>query len=457
MNTTNDTIVAIATPPGQGAIGVIRMSGARAGGIARALFHSSRPGFTEFKPYRLHHGQLRDAAGNFLDEALVAFMPGPGSFTGEDVVELQCHGGGAILRRVVEECLAGGARLAEAGEFSKRAFLNSRMDLTQAEAIMELVGAPTGVAVGLAGSKLEGHLARRIGELRAGLEALRVQLCVAVDFPEDEVECLAPQDLEARVAWTRAAVGELADNYDRGRCWRDGALVVLAGQVNAGKSSLMNAILGINRAIVTDIPGTTRDYLEEAVQIDGLPVRLVDTAGLRAALDSVELMGIERSRELLAQADLVLLVIDSELGPGAEDLDLATRTGNVLVVANKMDLVAGEPVWTGESPWKDKELCRLCAKHGQGVSGLLAAIRRMVAATGAPESGTLVPNLRQHTALVRASEELGLLLDELAAGLPYDILSVRLDTACAILAEITGEITSEEVLRAVFDGFCIGK
>lgn len=457
MNTTNDTIVAIATPPGQGAIGVIRMSGARAGGIARALFHSSRPGFTEFKPYRLHHGQLRDAAGNFLDEALVAFMPGPGSFTGEDVVELQCHGGGAILRRVVEECLAGGARLAEAGEFSKRAFLNSRMDLTQAEAIMELVGAPTGVAVGLAGSKLEGHLARRIGELRAGLEALRVQLCVAVDFPEDEVECLAPQDLEARVAETRAAMGELADNYDRGRCWRDGALVVLAGQVNAGKSSLMNAILGINRAIVTDIPGTTRDYLEEAVQIDGLPVRLVDTAGLRAALDSVELMGIERSRELLAQADLVLLVIDSELGPGAEDLDLATRTGNLLVVANKMDLVAGEPAWTGESPWKDKELCRVCAKHGQGVSGLLAAIRRMVAATGAPESGTLVPNLRQHTALVCASEELGLLLDELAAGLPYDILSVRLDTACAILAEITGEITSEEVLRAVFDGFCIGK
>jgi tRNA modification GTPase len=233
--------------------------------------------------------------------------------------------------------------------------------------------------------------------------------------------------------------------------------VVLAGQVNAGKSSLMNAILGINRAIVTDIPGTTRDYLEESVQIDGLPVRLVDTAGLRAALDSVELMGIERSRELLSRADLVLLVIDSELGPGAEDLDLAAENKNLLVVANKMDLVVGEPLWTGESPWKDKEICRLCAKHGQGVTGLLAAMRRMVAATGAPESGTLVPNLRQHAALVRAAEELGLLLDELEAGLPYDILSVRLDTACAILAEITGEISSEEVLRAVFDGFCIGK
>jgi tRNA modification GTPase len=331
------------------------------------------------------------------------------------------------------------------------------MDLTQAEAIMELVAAPGAVAVGLAGSKLEGMLARRVGELRAGLEALRVQLCVAVDFPEDEVECLAPDALAGATGEVRAAIAELAANYDRGRCWREGALVVLAGQVNAGKSSLMNAILGVNRAIVTDIPGTTRDYLEESVQIDGLPVRLVDTAGLRAALDSVELMGIERSRELLARADLVLLVIDSELGPGAEDLDLTAGTDNLLVVANKTDLLTGEPAWIGESPWREKEVCRLSAKHGQGVSALMTAIRRMVTDTGAPEEGALVPNLRQHTALTRAAAELDLLLEELAAGLPYDILSVRLDTACAILAEITGEITSEEVLNSVFDGFCIGK
>ena len=457
MNTNNDTIVAIATPPGQGAIGIVRLSGSLAGEIARGLFHSSRQGFTAFRPYHLHHGQLRDGEGNFLDEVLAAFMPGPGSFTGEDVAELQCHGGGAILRRVVEECLERGARLAEPGEFSKRAFLNSRMDLTQAEAIMELVGAPTAVAVGLAGSKLEGLLARRIGELRSGLESLRVQLCVAVDFPEDEVECLAPEELTRGVGEVREAMAELADNYDRGRCWRDGALVVLAGQVNAGKSSLMNAILGINRAIVTDIPGTTRDYLEESVQIDGLPVRLVDTAGLRTSLDSVELMGIERSREFLGRAELVLLVIDSELGPGAEDLDLALNTDNLLVVANKMDLVIGEPAWLGENPWNERAVCPLSAKHGQGVPDLLAAIRRTVAATGAPEAGALVPNLRQHTALVRAGEELAQMLNELADGLPYDILSVRLDTACAILAEITGEISSQEVLDAVFEGFCIGK
>ena len=457
MPNKNDTIVAIATPPGQGAIGIVRLSGPASADIARLLFHSSRPVFAGFKPYHLHHGQLRDGNGNFVDEVLAAWMPGPGSFTGEDVLEFQCHGGSAILRHVVEECLAHGARLAEPGEFSKRAFLNSRMDLTQAEAIMELVNAPTAVAVGLAGSKLEGLLASRIGELRQGLEALRVQLCVAVDFPEDEVECLAPGDLAGGIGEVRAAMSELAGNYDRSRCWRDGALVVLAGQVNAGKSSLMNAILGINRAIVTDIPGTTRDYLEESVQLDGLPVRLVDTAGLRASRDSVELLGIERSRELMGQADLVLLVVDAELGPGAEDLDLAREADNLLVVANKMDLLAGKPQWFGESPWTEKQICPLSAKHGQGLSDLLVAIRRTVAAAGAPEAGALVPNLRQYTALARATQELEHLLDELAAGLPYDILSIRLDTACAILGEITGEITSEEILRAVFDGFCIGK
>ena len=453
----NDTIVAIATPPGQGAVGIVRLSGPAARDIGLALFHPSRSDFAEFRAYRLHHGCLRDASGDFIDEILAAWMPGPRSFTGEDVLEFQCHGGAAILRRVIEECLAHGARLAEAGEFSKRAFLSGRMDLTQAEAIMELVAAPTRVAVGMAGSKLEGLLAQRIGELREQLEGLRTQLCVAVDFPDDEVECLAPDELGRVVADVHEAMAGLADNYDRGRCWREGALVVLAGQVNAGKSSLMNAILGVSRAIVTDVPGTTRDYLEESVQLDGLPVRLADTAGLRNSQDSVEMLGIERSRELMARADLVLLVIDSELGPGAEDLDLTENTANLLVVANKMDLVSDRPDWLDQGPWKDMPVCRLSAKHGQGLPDLLSTVRRMVAGTDNPEPGTLVPNLRQYTALNTAMQELDFLRNDLGAGLPYDILSVRLDTACALLGEITGEITSEEVLNAVFDGFCIGK
>jgi tRNA modification GTPase len=452
-----ETIVAIATPPGQGAVGIVRLSGPSAGDIGRCLFHSPHPGFSGFKPYHLHHGQLRELGGGFLDEVLVAWMPGPRSFTGEDVLELHCHGSVSVLRAVVKECLTLGARLAEPGEFSKQAFLNGRMDLTQAEAIMELVAAPTEVAVGLAGTKLAGLLARRVGELRQDLEGVRVQLCVAVDFPEEEVDCLPPAALARRIAEIRAAVAGLAANYERGRCWREGALVVLAGQVNAGKSSLMNAILGINRAIVTDIPGTTRDYLEESVQLDGLPVRLVDTAGLRSAAGSVEMLGIERGLEFMDRADLVLLVIDADLGPGAEDLELAGRVANLLVVANKMDLLPGEPFWFVDTPWAGRKICPLSAKGGQGVPELLAAVRGAVVGKDAPAPGTLVPNLRQHAALLRAGEELELMLEDITVGQPYDILSVRLDTACAVLGEITGEITSEDVLNAVFEGFCIGK
>lgn len=249
---------------------------------------------------------------------------------------------------------------------------------------------------------------------------------------------------------------DLAGNHERNRCWRDGALVVLAGQVNAGKSSLMNSILGADRAIVTDIPGTTRDYLEEAILLDGLPVRLVDTAGMRPTSDQVELLGVERSRALLNQADLVLLVIDAELGPGAEDLDLAASAPEAVIVANKMDLVMNHPAWLEQEPWNARTVRAISAKHGQGLDELLGTVRSRLVETE-PKTEELVPNLRQHDALIRAANELEGMSRELAAGLPYDVLTVGLDTACAILAEITGEIASQDVLDAVFDGFCIGK
>lgn len=452
----NETIVAIATPAGQGAIGIVRLSGPASRAIGEAMFHSDRPHFSGFKPHRLHHGCLRTPQGDFLDDALLAFMPGPNSFTGEDVLEAHCHGGQVVLRRVVQTCLDLGARLAEPGEFSRRAVINGRMDLTQAEAVMELIAARSEAAAVQAGNRLGGLLGRKIQDLRSRLETLRQQLCVAVDFPEDEVECLPPDALAHAVAQARVVMLDLAGNYERSRCWRDGALVVLAGQVNAGKSSLMNAILGADRAIVTDIPGTTRDYLEEAILLDGLPVRLVDTAGLRPTTDHVELIGVERSRALLAQADLGLLVVDAELGPGAEDLDLAASAPNAVVVANKMDLVAGRPVWTKQAPWNSRTVCLVSAKHGLGVDELLATVRGQLV-DAEPRTDELVPNLRQHDALIRAAAELERMARELDEGVPYDVLTVSLDTACAILAEITGEITPQAVLDAVFDGFCIGK
>ncbi len=452
----NDTIAAIATPPGQGAIGIVRLSGPASRAIGERLFHSSRPRFSGLKPYRLHHGQLRSPQGVFLDDALLAFMPGPASFTGEDVVEAHCHGGQIVLRRVLMACLELGARLAEPGEFSRRAVLNGRMDLTQAEAVMELIAARSEAAAIQAGNRLGGLLGRKIQDLRGRLEDLRMQLCVAVDFPEDEVECLPPGELGGRLDQARASMLDLAGNHERNRCWRDGALVVLAGQVNAGKSSLMNSILGADRAIVTDIPGTTRDYLEEAVLLDGLPVRLVDTAGMRPTSDQVELLGVERSRALLSQADLVLLVIDAELGPGAEDLDLAASAPEAVIVANKMDLVTNRPAWLEQEPWNARTVRAISAKHGQGLDELLGTVRSRLVETE-PKTEELVPNLRQHDALIRAANELEGMSRELAAGLPYDVLTVGLDTACAILAEITGEIASQDVLDAVFDGFCIGK
>lgn len=452
----HDTIAAIATPPGQGAIGIVRLSGPASRAIGQELFRSACPDFSGFRPHRLHHGQLRSNRGTFLDDALLAFMPGPSSFTGEDVLELHCHGGQIVLRRVLQACLDLGARLAEPGEFSRRAVLNGRMDLTQAEAVMELIAARSEAAAIQAGNRLGGLLGQKIQDLRGRLEDLRVQLCVAVDFPEDEVECLSPVELAARLDQARGAMLDLARSHERNRCWRDGALVVLAGQVNAGKSSLMNAILGADRAIVTDIPGTTRDYLEESILLDGLPVRLVDTAGVRPTTDAVELLGVERSRALLGQADLGLLVIDAELGPGAEDLDLAASIPEAVIVANKMDLVAERPAWLDLAPWTDRIVRPISAKHGLGLDELLATVRDQLVATE-PMADELVPNLRQHDALVRAAGELERMAQELGAGVPYDVLTVGLDTACAILAEITGEIASQAVLDAVFDGFCIGK
>lgn len=454
-----DTIAAIATPLGQGGVGIVRISGSRSRELGELLFRSARSDFAGFKPYRLHHGWFLDGASRDLDEVLVSFMPGPGSYTGEDVVEINCHGGPAVLRAVLETVLGAGARPADPGEFTKRAFLNGRLDLTQAEAVIEMITAPTRAGVGMAGQKLEGVLGRRISELRAALEDLRTQLCVAVDFPEEELECLPHAELARRTQTVLQGLGELVAGYERNRCWREGVLVVLAGQVNAGKSSLMNGILGRERAIVTDIPGTTRDYLEEAVSLDGLPVRLVDTAGLRETADKVEQVGVLRSRELLDQADVILLVVDRTRGMTDEDVRLLKQYGpdKLLVVENKADL-PGDVLDLPEGAGSVHGHVSISARTGQGLDELTDTVRTMAVGTRRePGASDLVPNLRQKQGLERAADELTALLGELGQEMPYDLLSVRLDAACALLSELTGEITSDEILNGIFDSFCVGK
>ena len=461
----DDTIAAVATALGMGGIGIVRISGPQAKGILSRMFLPLSPRFSQFRPWTLHRGRMLDATGAAVDDVLAVFMPGPRTFTGEDVAEIQCHGGPAILRTALETVVALGGRLAERGEFSRRALLHGRMDLTQAEAVAEMIAAPGRDALRLGTAKLDGVLGQRVSALRARLEDLRLALCVAVDFPEEEVECLAPQAFAAVVDDVIRAVDALLQGRRRCRCWQEGVSVVLGGAVNAGKSSLLNALLGRSRALVTDIPGTTRDFLEEFVDIDGLPVRLTDTAGLRCSEDAVERLGIARSRERLAAADIVLLVLDGSLGPrafdalGEEGEAVLRQPGPpVLLVWNKTDLVPEPDI---PASWREAAAgcVGVCARTGEGLEALTAAIRGLVLQWGGgePRPGDVAPNVRQAAALERAREELALLGADIAAGFPYDVCAVRLDASVAVLGEITGADTPAQVLDRVFETFCIGK
>ena len=351
----------------------------------------------------------------------------------------------------------------------RRAFVNGRMDLSQAEAVAELIAAPSREALRYSLNRLDGLLGRKVTALRRRLEELRVQMSLAVDFPDEEVECLAPEAFAAVVEDVAAAVRGLLTGQRRAQVMQQGAVVVLAGAVNAGKSSLLNALLGRNRALVTDIPGTTRDFLEESCQLDGLPVRLTDTAGLRETDESVEEMGVALSRQKVRQADAILLLVDGgRLGPAGAAADICPdeavrevleQAGDipVLLVWNKVDLAepaVWPPVWGHGRP-----CVRISASTGHNVDTLARRLRALLLDDGShtPPSDGLAPNARQSLVLERALHELDALLADIAAGSPYDCCSVRLDAAAALLGEVTGLDSPEEVLNRVFSSFCIGK
>ena len=461
---TADTIAAVATAPGAGAIGVVRLSGPRSRAVLEAVFRPSSSRFTGFVPRTLHHGRIVDSHGADLDDALAVFFPGPHSFTGEDSAEIQGHGGAAVLQAVLEAVLTHGARQAERGEFTRRAFLNGRIDLSQAEAVAELVAAPGVEGVRLASAKLHGLLGRRVSELRERLEYLRRRVCLAVDFPDEEAECLPPAEFLAVTGEVLDGVRALLAGYRRARCWREGALVVLVGRVNAGKSSLMNALLGRPRAIVTERPGTTRDYLEEETALDGLPVRLVDTAGLRADSDDpIEREGMRRGRELADAAQAVLLVLDGALAASApspwavftEEKALVEAVGasRCLAVWNKADVA---PLPPDAADFYGAPILEVSARTCRGLDELAAATRTLCGAQEpAPEE--IAPNLRQARALENALAELRDLERDIAAAVPPDLCGLRLESAAAHLADITGLNSADDTLNAIFADFCIGK
>lgn len=479
----SDTIAAVATAPGAGGVGVIRISGPLAKPLLKRIFRPSSPRFTGFVPRMMHHGHIVDERGGTLDDALTVFFPGPHSFTGEDVAEIHGHGGPALLHTVLDAVLNAGTsvasgaegevRMAERGEFTRRAFLNGRMDLSQAEAVAELIASPGAEGARLASAKLEGLLGKRVSELRDRLEYLRQRVCLAVDFPEEEGECLPPAEFSAVTREVADALRGLLAAYERARIWREGALVALVGQVNAGKSSLMNALLGRPRAIVTERPGTTRDYLEEECRILGLPVRLVDTAGLREGSDDpIEREGMRRGREKMREAGLVILVLDGErlaalpeqdFGPALraelEALD-GVACSRRAAVWNKADLAPLSPELRDRAEQSLGQICLpLSARTGQGLEelcSLLADKLRGGSASG-PDEGEIAPNLRQARALEQALSELTELEGEIAAHIPPDLCGLRLDAACVHLGEVIGLNSTEETLNAIFADFCIGK
>ncbi len=436
-----DTIAAIATPAGRGAIGIVRVSGPRAPDIARRLIGR----LPEVRVATF--GAARSAAGQMLDEGLALYFPAPHSYTGEHAFEFQGHGGPVVLQSILAACLDAGARVAEPGEFTRRAFLNGRMDLAQAEAVADLIDAASTEAAGSALRSLTGEFSAAIERLVAQLIELRALTEATLDFPEEEVDALHRDDAAARLARLRSALDELLARSREGSLLRTGIQVVLAGRPNVGKSSLLNRLAGAERAIVTSIPGTTRDALHESIQIEGVPLNLVDTAGLRESRDEVERLGIERARRELASADLVLAVHDASAAD--HSLPAATPAAAARIdIFNKVDLAPGFRAPAGEFP----VVC-VSALTGSGIEELRRAI---LDAAGWKSHGESVFLARERhlRALQAASAHLAAAAVQ---GRQWELFAEELRLAQQALAAITGKFSADELLGEIFLRFCIGK
>ncbi|MEJ2672486.1 MAG: tRNA uridine-5-carboxymethylaminomethyl(34) synthesis GTPase MnmE [Deltaproteobacteria bacterium] len=457
-----DTIAAISTPLGEAGIGIVRLSGPLACTIAQRLFRPHRPR-PQWQSHRLYLGHIVDPAGEIIDEVLVALMRAPDTYTREDVVEINCHSGYGVLRRILESVLAQGARLAHPGEFTLRAFLSGRLDLTQAEAVLEVISARTETSVQVAAEHLQGRLGRGLRQGRQDLLDLLARVEAALDFPEEAGE-LSPALICAGLETQIDSLQTLAETYTAGRLLKEGLLVVIAGRPNVGKSSLLNRLLDMERAIVTEIPGTTRDLVEEAITLEGVVVRFSDTAGLRPARDRVEELGIERTRQRLRQADLILYLVDHSAGLASEDervlAEMAGQRG--LVVINKIDLALGlnEADLPRFTSWP---LVRISALTGAGIPALKEGIVAQTLGGGLKVQGQMITQARHHHHLGQCLTYLGQakgLLSPCQNGEPqpsWELVALELAAAIRELGEITGEEVGEAILDRIFGQFCLGK
>lgn len=464
MYSLDDTIAAISTPIGEGGIGIVRMTGPQAANILNKIFcpgkkrarAGNQPYPLSLVPYRLHYGHIVDPQSDeAVDEVLVSYMPAPHTYTRQDVVEINCHGGVVALRRVLELTLRHGARLAQPGEMTLRAFLNGRIDLAQAEAVLDIVQAKTEASLRVAVEQLGGRLSDEVRAVRALLMDILAYLEATIDFEEDDIPF---QDIEPSLREAIGRLDKLLASADRGLIYRQGVRTAIVGRPNVGKSSLLNALLRTSRAIVTPIPGTTRDTLEETLNLKGVPLVLVDTAGITTETnDAIEKLGIERSRAALAQADLALLVIDGSEPLQSADSEIADLVGDkpAIVVINKADLAQkAEP--DGLLP--QAERVSLSALTGQGLEELEETIVETIFSGQVVTSDEpLVSSPRHKALLARALDHLRAAQDAYKEGMAADFVAIDLRTAVDVLGEITGETATEDLLETIFSKFCIGK
>jgi tRNA modification GTPase len=445
------TVVALSTPRGRGALAVIRLSGPLAITIAQRM--------AEVDAFDARHATLRNLRahdGEVIDQVLVTCFPAPHSLTGEDVVEISCHGSPAIARRIVDATLEFGAELAGPGEFTLRALTNGKINLAQAEAIRDLIAAQTDAAVKQATRQLNGELSKALDPFKEKLLEVIVLLESTVEFVEDDLPAPQFDRVEQTLDYVIAGVDQLSGSYSAGRLLQDGARVAITGRPNVGKSSLFNSLMRTERAIVTDVPGTTRDTLSEAVDIGGVPVILTDTAGLRETTDNIETLGIERTHRAMGDADLVLLVIDGSIELGPEDHDLLNRTADAcrLVVMNKSDLPSFR---SPAGCLGDLTPINVSARTGEGLASLHSAILAKLNSSGTDNASLLITNARHYDLLCNAKRELesarACFLDRHSE----ELVLAPLHNALKLLGEITGETTTEDILSEIFATFCIGK
>ena len=452
-----DTIAAISTPRGEGGIGIIRISGDKSFEILERIFNTKNPN-RDLGFYKFNYGFIHDN-GKIVDEVMAVRMKAPKTYTCEDVVEINCHGGHLISEKVLELVLKNGARHAEQGEFTKRAFMNGRIDLSQAEAVMDIIHGKTEKSISLSLEQLRGDLRDKIASFKKALLDVTAHVNVVLDYPEEGIDDPLPSNLRENLENVYAEADRLISSYDKGKKIKEGIKTVIAGKPNVGKSTLLNSLLKEERAIVTHIPGTTRDVIEEIINIKGIPLVLTDTAGIRKTEDIVENIGVEKSKKFIENADLVLLVLDASRDLETEDREVIEEIQNhnkkTIVLLNKIDLERKIEL----EEFNLENILEISAKDNIGIEDMEERIYSYIVEENVEDSSEklIITNIRHKTALEKTKDAIRNIFETIDAGMPMDLISVDLKEALDSLSEITGEISSEDILDHVFGNFCVGK